>query len=237
MTKIFFTLVFANLFLAFSVTAGAITISYEVTDLPDTTSGEDTWEYTYRVSDYTFTEKHGFTIYFDQTLYKNIQVSQGKKVNEDWDIIVWQPDIAIPDAGAYDALAIPKDDVSSLAEVFTVSFVWLGNGTPGPQRFEVYAPNFDTLESGLTISAPINPWDVNGDNTVDILDLLSVGRQFGATPPDKPAADINGDGTVDISDLVLIGRHFGESYVSTAPAPMASMLTRPGREKKIDRQF
>ena len=99
-----------------------------------------------------------------------------------------------------------------------MSFVWTGNGTPGPQQFEIYDSNFNTLELAQTVSALMNPWDVNGDNTVNILDLVFVGRQFGATPPDNPAADVNGDGTVDILDIVLIGQHFGESYDSTAGA-------------------
>ncbi len=204
--------------LALPYTTRATTIEYEVKDLPDTTSGEDLWQYTYRVSNYIFTAGHGFTIYFDQTRYKNIGAPT-VHVNEDWDIMVWQPDIAIPDFGAYDVLAVTSEgDSASLADAFTVSFVWTGNGTPGPQQFEIYDSNFNTLELAQTVSALMNPWDVNGDNTVNILDLVFVGRQFGATPPDNPAADVNGDGTVDILDIVLIGQHFGESYDSTAGA-------------------
>jgi hypothetical protein len=210
-----FTFVLASLFWALLVLANAtcaITIEYEVTDLPDTTLGEDLWQYTYRVSNYTFTAGHGFTIYFDQTRYKNIEAPTAP-VNEYWDIIVWQPDIAIPDDGAYDALAVAsKNDGVSLAGAFTVSFVWLGNETPGTQRFEVYDLDFNTLESGQTVSMPVNPWDVNGDKTVDILDLVFVGRQFGETPHDDAVADVNNDGMVDILDLSLICQHFGESY-------------------------
>ena len=29
--------------------------------------------------------------------------------------------------------------------------------------------------------------------------------------------DVNGDGTVDILDLVLVGRYFGESYTQGTP--------------------
>jgi len=225
-----FILVIACLFwafLGFIDTAWTITIKYEVTDLPDATSGGDIWQYTYRVSNYTFTAGHGFTIYFDQTSYKNIEVPPAyvnvenpDEIGEDWHIIVWQPDIAIPDAGAYDALAISKNDAASLTGVFTVSFVWLGNGTPGKQRFEVYDTNFKTLESGQTVSARMKPWDVNGDNIVDILDLVFVGQQFGKTPPDDAVADVNNDGIVDILDLSFICQHFGEGYGSAVPIRM-----------------
>lgn len=45
--------------------------------------------------------------------------------------------------------------------------------------------------------------DINGDGTVDILDLVVVGSQFQVDSPD-PAADLNGDGVVDILDVVLV---------------------------------
>ena len=63
-----------------------------------------------------------------------------------------------------------------------------------------------------------NPWDVNEDGRVDILDLVLVGWHFGEVieEPIRPNPDVNGDGVVDISDLVLVGRHFGEG---TTAAP------------------
>ena len=54
------------------------------------------------------------------------------------------------------------------------------------------------------------PWDVNGDDVVDMADLILVGSHFG----DSPAAegDVNKDGAVNILDLVLVGVHLGEVY-------------------------
>jgi hypothetical protein len=71
----------------------------------------------------------------------------------------------------------------------------------------------------------MNPWDVNGDNKVDIFDLVFVGGQFGKTLPNNPAADVNRDGTVNIFDLVLVGSHFGEIYGLPAAPPIASHQT------------
>ena len=46
------------------------------------------------------------------------------------------------------------------------------------------------------------PWDVNGDGSVDILDLSFVAARFGQE--DQTEADINGDGVVDIKDLITV---------------------------------
>jgi hypothetical protein len=198
----------------------AITIEYEVLDLPDSNPGEDRWEYTYHVSDHTFTQGDGFTIFFDHNLYTEIE--EPLSVSGDWDVTVWQPDPVIPDAGAYDALAVTANaNSASLSEPFIVRFAWTGTGSPGPQPFDVYDANWNALVSGETIPTPINPWDVNNDDAVNILDLVAVAREFGTSPPEVSTADVNRDGTINIVDLVLVGRHFGENYSPTA-APSIS---------------
>lgn len=132
-------------------TTFAISIVYEATDLSDITPGEDLWQYTYWLSDYTFNTGYGFTIYFDYQLYSNLE-DPPPAVNSDWDLIVWQPDPFLPDDGAYDAMALVNN--ASLADPFTVRFVWLGSGTPGDQYFEVYDLSFNTVASGQTAPVP-----------------------------------------------------------------------------------
>jgi hypothetical protein len=56
--------------------------------------------------------------------------------------------------------------------------------------------------------------DINGDNIVDIFDIVRVALAFGAVPTDPnwdPNANINGDGVIDIFDIVIVALHFGET--------------------------
>ncbi len=50
--------------------------------------------------------------------------------------------------------------------------------------------------------------DINGDGTVNVLDLMLVGQNVGAMPLSQPQADINGDGLVNILDLILVTNMF-----------------------------
>ena len=56
---------------------------------------------------------------------------------------------------------------------------------------------------------PPTPWDVNGDGTVNIRDLVLVASEFGQSG-EALKGDVNGDGSVNILDLVLVSSHFGE---------------------------
>lgn len=67
------------------------------------------------------------------------------------------------------------------------------------------------------------PGDLNGDNTVSILDLSILLTDYDTTSPE---ADINTDGTVNVIDLSILLSNYGQSY--TPPSTDINVLTQYG---------
>ena len=78
----------------------------------------------------------------------------------------------------------------------------------------------DLLNGSVSVAYGFN---INMDTTVNIQDLVLVGRQFGMSSGDTgydPWCDINSDGTIDIFDIADISRNFSDVpniVVSQAP--------------------
>ena len=154
MKKKYLSIIVAGLLtLGNAVLANATVINYSATDLTDVNIGEDLWQYSYTVSDNAFAADTGFTIYFDLGLYDFLDPVPAAP-NGDWDVLTWNPDLLLPGDGAYDAYAL--FDNASLADMFNVSFVWLGGTSgPGSQFFEVYDGfTWSVLEAGATTPVP-----------------------------------------------------------------------------------
>ena len=64
--------------------------------------------------------------------------------------------------------------------------------------------------------------DVNGDQIVNILDLVAVARPFGQTGAGL-IADINEDGSVNIFDLVIVASNLGQNAIVAAPFILATI--------------
>ena len=104
-----------------------------------------------------------------------------------------------------------------------------GDGTLATITFKVISRRASTISLSATLSNSDGvrlpyivisgkviepPWDVNGDGSVDILDLSFVAARFGQKNPVE--ADINGDGVVDIKDLITVAS--GMDATAAAPA-------------------
>lgn len=129
---------------------------YVATDLTDTTPGEDLWRYDYQVSDMSFLAGYGFSIEFELARYTGLQ-DPPAQVNGDWSPTVLQPDAFFGDNGVYDAIANVVN--ASLADLFSLTFVWLGGSgqIPGSQPFIIYDDAFTTIEEGTTVAAKTVP--------------------------------------------------------------------------------
>ena len=85
--------------------------------------------------------------------------------------------------------------------VESTTYQWLAPDI-GPVQYE----NSDKLIFKLvSTNLPTNPYDVNADGVVNILDLTFVASRFGGSDPE---ADVNDDGIVNILDLVRIAQNF-----------------------------
>ena len=98
----------------------------------------------------------------------------------------------------------------------------------GPVRSLVFSPDSTMLASEggngtvllWELTAPTEPEpesltaDVNGDEQVNIQDLVAVAAALGQ--PGENAADVNGDGEVNIQDLVAVAAALGQD--AAAPA-------------------
>ncbi len=114
-----------------------------------------------------------------------------------------------------------------------------GDGTLATITFEVVIQKASRLTLSVTLSDSngerlfpyvnharvIEPWDVNGDGSVDILDLSFVASRLGQTG--QAQADLNRDGVIDIKDLVLVASSVSYDAVAPAAHPQAIATITP----------
>jgi len=127
-------------------------IIYQVDDL-----GGDRWQYTYDVSNIDISGGiDEFTISFDADQYAGLAVETTGALQTDWDELLLYPIAQLHVDGGYDALVLGLPiDIGDTVSGFSVSFDWLGVGTPGVQTYEIVNP--DTLaiiDSGWTVPEP-----------------------------------------------------------------------------------
>ena len=78
------------------------------------------------------------------------------------------------------------------------------------------------LQNGEVVEPTRIVGDVNGDNVVNIADLVLVANSIGGT--DNTTADVNGDGVVNIADLVLVAGKIGTGGSASPVFPKALQL-------------
>ena len=177
-------------------------------------------------------------------------------------LIAMPPEIEVdiePDDLTYQALSVVSQ--APLAPDGTIRSSD-GNGTLASVSFDVLNPDapmviylvnvqlFDVHDQDLqrTLMNNVatfqkNASDVDGNGSINILDLTSVATAFGKlVSDDTAAADVNADGEINILDLVQVANNFGQSAVSVmyttetpfdTPADDEIDITDPGASDNV----
>jgi hypothetical protein len=88
---------------------------------------------------------------------------------------------------------------------------------PGSYTIVASAPGFLNVQGTVTVTASgatmpnteLTPGDLDGDNQINQLDLLTIGINYGKSSP--LAADLNNDGVINVLDLQIISKNFPQS--------------------------
>ena len=126
---------------------------------------------------------------------------------------------------------LSKGDMNRYGTLLSVRFTAVANGESqltvdnfqaGSSRGEKISatPSEITLIVGGDASAT-PAWDVNGDGTTNILDLVLISQDLGKSASLNSRNDVNGDGIVNILDLIVVAQHLGESTGVAAPLHIA----------------
>ena len=138
------------LLLAATAHAGVI---YSAVDLaspgPD---GGEFWQYTYSLQGYVAQQNVAVEILFDPLLYNDLQ---DPPAVSGWSITSLQPDPTFGDPGRYSALALENN--APVTGPFTVTFAFLGTGTPGSQPVQYNQFGGDGSFIGTIATAQTDP--------------------------------------------------------------------------------
>ena len=118
--------------------------------------------------------------------------------------------------------------------------------TPGLATVTVRKPGWlcatrdVTLASGRVEPLPVVELvagDVNGDDEINIFDLVRVAFHYDEPASADPVADLNGSGTIDLGDLVLVATNYGKACPQSWTAPAAKRaLSRVSAQPKVTLQ-
>jgi len=140
--------------------AEAVVIRYDVVPL-----GGQTYQYVYTVENSAApgaAPVRLFDVSFDPDLYEVVSLvsTTPAPLSNDWsqNFLSAVPGVAT----TYDVSATGGGvGVGQSASGFSVRFLWLGEGLPGDQPFEIYdASTFARIGQGVTVPAPPTPWIV-----------------------------------------------------------------------------
>ena len=151
-------------------TAGAAAIEYKSLYLED----QDRWQYDYTITNTTGVDIYSFAIWFgspnyDDTgiFYSDLAINErelGDDMNE-WNDIINGWNVGGWNMSSFMGNIIPGQIIAESLDPnstwlapgdfleLSISFAWLGNGTPASQYFELFGSNYSDLGSGFASPA------------------------------------------------------------------------------------
>jgi len=148
----------------------------------------------------------------------------------------FDPSQEFEDWSELDSLIIEKDLelIETGDQVYKYRFDYDEFTQEGEYALVFQASNLDGSAAPIQTTVTVKKrlaGDVNGDNQVDLFDLVQVASMFGKKGEDL-AADISSDGSVNIFDLVMVAGNFGNSTAVAAPRVLANKLTFTSQQKR-----
>ena len=126
----------------------ALTLHYQAVDLPDSIAGSDLWRYDYQLSG-SVGSLESVNVLYSPTSYSGLDLKSAFDSNR-WSSLVIDPDPALPADGILSLTAVTAQGASEQTD-FALDFIWLGNGTPGAQPFELLDDSFNVIAKGATV--------------------------------------------------------------------------------------
>ena len=140
---------------------------------------------------------------YDNAFYHNNFIDNGKQIAAYNEMNIW--DWGYPSGGNYWSSHNPPDIYSGPYQNET------GSDGIGDIPYIMDENNTDRYPLIYPYSYVPSP-DVNGDEIVDVFDVVTVAEAFGSIPGDpnwNPAADLVQDEVIDIFDVVIVAGNFG----------------------------
>jgi len=134
----------------------ALTLHYQAVDLPDSIAGSDLWRYDYQLSG-SVGSFESVNLLYSPMSYSHLDLKAALDSSR-WSSLLIEPDPALPADGILSLTAVAPQGASEQTN-FVLEFIWLGNGTPGAQPFELLDDSFNVIASGSTVpfGAPAIP--------------------------------------------------------------------------------
>jgi hypothetical protein len=206
-------------------------LTYSASNLPDGASfdqGTRTFSWTpgydeagtytgvhFEVSDGNLTDTEGITITVNNNNQPPVLNTIGNKTVSEGGLLTFTISASDPDGDnlTYSASNLP--DGASFDQG-TRTFSW----TPGYDQSGVYnnihfevsdGEVHDSEDITIIVNGVNEPYDVNNDGAVNVLDMISVGQHWGEEGTNGwMPEDINEDGIIDVLDSIIIGQYWTE---------------------------